>query len=84
MIDFDQSAAQVYIESPPNGQPWNGQSDVRGAVLSGWSASIDGAPLPLDRQQRFQAKVDPPQGNALAIRLAHPERGVHYYLRRAK
>jgi hypothetical protein len=83
-IDFDQTAPQVYIESPINGQPWPGDIDVRGAVLPGWSAAVEAIAIPIDRHRRFIAKVGSPAGNALAIRLSHPVRGVHYYLRRAR
>jgi hypothetical protein len=83
-IDFDQTAPQVYIESPINVQPWAGDIDVRGAVLPGWSAQVDAIAIPVDKQRRFAAKVGAPGGAALAIRLAHPQRGVHYYLRRQK
>lgn len=83
-IDFDQTAPQVYIESPINGQAWTGDLDVRGAVLPGWAATVDAVAIPVDKQRRFTAKVGTPAGTALAIRLAHPQRGVHYYLRRAK
>lgn len=83
-IDFDQTAPQVYIESPANGRPWTGDLDVRGAVLPGWAAAVDGITIPIDGQRRFSAKVGQPAGTALAIRLSHPQRGVHYYLRRAK
>jgi hypothetical protein len=84
IINFDQTSAQVYIEAPTNGAPWEGDLDVRGAVLPGWSASIDAVPIPIDRQRRFAARVGAPSGSALAIKLAHPERGVHYYLRRPR
>jgi hypothetical protein len=84
IIDFDQTAPQVYIESPINGRPWTGDIDVRGAVLPGWSAAVDAITIPIDKQRRFAAKVGIPGGSALAIRLSHPQRGVHYYLRRAK
>jgi hypothetical protein len=84
IIDFDQTAPQVYIESPLNGQPWSGDIDVRGAVLPGWSAAVDEIAIPIDKQRRFAAKVGIPGGGALAIRLSHPQRGVHYYLRRPK
>jgi hypothetical protein len=83
-IDFDQTAPQVYIESPINGQLWTGDLDVRGAVLPGWSAAVEAITIPVDKQRRFSAKVGAPSGAALAIRLAHPQRGVHYYLRRQK
>jgi hypothetical protein len=83
-IDFDQTAPQVYIESPANGQPWTGDIDVRGAVLPGWAAAVEAIAIPVDKQRRFAAKVGAPSGTALAIRLSHPQRGVHYYLRRQK
>ncbi|HEY3807648.1 MAG TPA: hypothetical protein VGL61_33835 [Kofleriaceae bacterium] len=85
-INFDQTAAQVYIESPIDGQPFGTDVDVRGAALPGWTASIDGADLPIvdPATRRFHAKVGAPTGgaHALAIKLSHPQRGVHYYLRR--
>lgn len=83
-IDFDQTAPQVYIELPLNGTPFPATIDVKGAVLQGWSAAVEGVDVPIDKQRRFTASVQPPPGQALAIRLSHPQRGVHYYLRRAK
>lgn len=83
-IDFDQTAPQVYIELPIDRRPWNGDIPVKGAVLPGWSASIEGLPLPIDGARRFIGTAGKPPGNALAIKLSHPQRGVHYYLRRAK
>lgn len=86
IIDFDQTAPQVYIESPPNGRAFAGDVEVRGAVLPGWTAKVGGVEIPVDKNtRRFRATVQPPSGaQALAIRLSHPQRGVHYYLRRAK
>jgi len=83
-IDFDQTAPQVYIESPSDGQAWATDIDVRGAVLPGWSAQVDAIAIPVDKQRRFAAKVGAPVSRALAIRLSHPQRGVHYYLRRQR
>lgn len=89
IIDFDQTAPQVYIESPPDGKPFGPEIDLRGAVLPGWTAKVDVVEIPIDKQtRRFGlngqgAKVAPPSGaQALAIRLSHPQRGVHFYLRR--
>jgi hypothetical protein len=84
-IGFDQTAVQVYLESPSNGVPWPAEIDVRGATLPGWTARIDVLEIPIDsKTRRFAAKVAPPsQGNALAIRLSHPRQGIHYYLRRS-
>ena len=85
IINFDQTAPQVYIEAPPNGQPFGAQIVVKGAVLPGWSAKVAGVDVPIDKgTRRFTATVDPPGGQALAIRLAHPSLGVHFYLRRGK
>jgi len=84
IIDFDQTAPQVYIESPGTAEAWKSEIDVRGAVLPGWSAAIEDIAVPIDPQRRFSAKVGTPSGRALAIRLSHPQRGVHYYLRRPK
>lgn len=82
-IDFDNTAPQVYIEAPANGKPWGDDIEVRGAVLPGWTAAVDAVPIPIDKQRRFSAKVPKPSGQALAIKLSHPQRGVHYYLRRS-
>jgi hypothetical protein len=83
-IEFDQTAPQVYIESPGNGTSWSGDVPVKGAVLPGWTAAVEGVAIPIDKQRRFNANVQPPAGKAIAIRVAHPQRGVHYYLRRQK
>jgi hypothetical protein len=86
IINFDQTAPQVYIESPQNGKPFGAKVDVKGAVLPGWTAKVDVVEIPIDKNtRRFTAQVDPPSGaQALAIRLSHPQRGVHFYLRRGK
>jgi hypothetical protein len=67
-----------------NGKAWGADIDVKGAVLPGWTASVDGNTIPLDGARRFIAKAQAPSGNALAIKLSHPQFGTHYYLRRAK
>jgi len=82
-IGFDQKAAQVYIEAPANGAPWEGDVEVRGATLPNWTAKIDVLELPVDSKNRFKASVPAPtEAKALAIRLAHPKLGTHFYLRR--
>ncbi len=83
ILEFDQKAAQVYIEAPPNGAPWTGDIEVRGATLPGWTAKIDVNELPVDSKNRFHATVQPPrEAKALAIRLSHGKLGTHFYLRR--
>jgi hypothetical protein len=85
-INFDQTAAQVYIEAPLDGEPFAADIDVAGAALPGWTAKVDSVEIPIidTSTRRFKAKVGAPSGGAqaLAIRLSHPQRGVHYYLRR--
>ncbi len=83
-VDFNNTAPQVYIEAPSEGRAWGDEIEIRGAVLPGWSASIDGVAMPIDKQRRFVGKISRPSGGAIAIRLSHPQRGVHYYLRRGK
>jgi hypothetical protein len=84
-IEFDQRAPQVYIEAPTNGKPFAPDVEIRGAVLPGWTAKIEGVEIPVDKSRRFKATVPAPhEASALAIRLSHPQRGVHYYLRRGK
>jgi hypothetical protein len=54
-------------------------------VLPGWTAKVEGVEIPVDSRRRFHATVAAPQGaQALAIRLSHPQRGIHFYLRRQK
>jgi len=86
IINFDQTAPQVYIELPQNGKPFGSEVDVKGAVLPGWTAKVDAVEIPIDKNtRRFTAKVTQTAGPlALAIRLSHPQRGVHFYLRRGK
>ena len=81
-IDFNNNAPQVYIEKPVDNRPFEPEILVKGAVLPGWTAAVDGVGIPLDKQRRFSAKVSKPAANALGIRVSHPARGVHYYLRR--
>lgn len=87
IIDFDNTAPQVYIQSPPaiSTKPWEPQVTIRGALMPGWTAAAGGVEIPVDKQRRFVGKVDKPTGTTtMSIRLSHPQHGVHYYLRRGK
>lgn len=85
IIDFDNTAPAVYIDEPDEDAAWAGSAvKVRGAVSADWTVSVDGVELPLDRQRRFSASVPAPSEGVLAIKLSHPQRGVHYYLRRKR
>ena len=83
-IGFDQTTAQVYIETPVDGRAWGPYIEVAGATLPGWTATIDGKSIPADKDtRRFGTMMPAPKdARAVAIQLSHPERGVHVYLRR--
>jgi hypothetical protein len=81
-VKFDNAVPAVYIESPKPVAAFGSQITVSGQTLSGWSASVDGADIDVDRDGRFSTEIGAPSANALAIKLSHPRQGVHYYLRR--
>ena len=82
-IGFDNAAPTAYIKEPADKSAWGAAVHLAGAALIGSSVSVGGTPLPLDGAQRFDASVSPPSDeDAIAVRIAHPEHGVHYYLRR--
>jgi hypothetical protein len=84
-IDFDNAAPAAHIQEPPAGAPISGSVTVAGVALEGASVSVSGVDLPLDAQYRFRDTAMPNPGeSAIAIRIAHPKHGVHYYLRKQK
>jgi ferric-dicitrate binding protein FerR (iron transport regulator) len=82
-IRFDNAAPKASIVSPPNGGFAAGSSvAVSGIALPGWEVHAQGARLPMDSEQRFAGTVaSGPRG--VVLTFTHPDRGVHYYLRRA-
>ncbi len=81
IVDFNNSTPAGYIAEPRNGVVPAGNVRVRGAALEGSTVTVNGSPAPLDGQRRFSVEVVPPSGEALAIRIVSPGRGIHYYLR---
>jgi hypothetical protein len=83
-IEFDNAAPSASLQLPAVSQSWSGGSvEVAGTALPGSEVSVDGAAVPLDRQGRFSTEVKlPVASGAIAVRLAHPRLGLHYYLRR--
>jgi hypothetical protein len=54
-------------------------------VLEGSSVTANGVAVTLDRHRRFTTELAPGTGqDGVAIRIAHPKLGVHYYVLRAK
>ena len=85
VVQFDNAAPTASISAPAERGFGPGQSvQVSGMALPGWSVSVSGRELAQDGQQRFSAEVPAPADvGALLIRFSHPQRGVHYYLRRS-
>jgi hypothetical protein len=82
-IRFDNAAPKASIVSPANGGFGPGASvAVSGIALPGWQVRAQGETLAMDGQQRFSGTVQSgPRG--IILQFSHPDRGVHYYLRRA-
>ncbi len=85
LVQFDNAAPTASISSPAEkGFAPGSTVSVAGTALPGWTVSVAGHELDQDAQQRFSGEVTAPGDvSALAIRFAHPQRGVHYYLRRS-
>ena len=84
VVQFDNAAPTASISSPAERAFAAGSTvTAAGTALPGWTVTVAGHELSQDAQQRFSGQVSAPAGaSALAIRFAHPQRGVHYYLRR--
>jgi hypothetical protein len=82
-IAFDNAAPAAEIQQPVDGQPSADTVHVSGVAAEGSTVSVGGAPVPMDPQSRFDGDVPgPPAGDrSIAIRIAHPAHGIHYYLR---
>jgi hypothetical protein len=83
-VAFDNAAAAAEIHEPEDGfQPEDGKVVVSGVALEGAKVSVGDLAIPLDAQYRFRGEVPvAPGARSIAIRIAHPAGGVHYYLRR--
>lgn len=84
VVQFDNAAPTASIGSPAErGFAPGATVTAAGMALPGWSVTVAGHELAQDGQQRFSGEVSAPaDASALAIRFAHPQRGVHFYLRR--
>ena len=83
-IAFDNAAPAAEIHEPDDGfAPKDGKVLVSGVAVEGVHVSVGDTDIPLDAQYRFRGEVPVSPGDrSIAIRIAHPTRGVHYYLRR--
>jgi hypothetical protein len=83
-IAFDNAAPTAEIHEPDDGfTPSDGKVVVSGVAVEGVRVSVGAIAIPLDAQYRFRGEVPVSPGDrSIAIRIAHPTRGVDYYLRR--
>ena len=63
-------------------QSWRLKPQALGA-LPGWQVQVGQRRAPQDDQGRFSLPTNwPSDTRAVAVRLSHPERGTHVYVRR--
>jgi hypothetical protein len=85
-IRFDNAAPKASLTSPANGSFGPGSTvQVRGTAMARWNVKLLGGSIEKDAQHRFSGEVAY-SGVYLSVvlRLSHPKRGVHYYIRRAR
>lgn len=84
-IRFDNAAPTASLQTPVALNVKQGESvNISGVAQPGWTVQINGKSADLDGQQRFSQKAEmPTDERALAVRLTHPQRGTHIYVRRA-
>jgi len=82
-LSFDNAARSAYLSSPVEGSVVaNGKVLVEGAALLRSEVLVEGKPVTLDEKGRFSTAVSlTPGQRSIAVRVRHPESGVHYYLR---
>lgn len=84
-VQFDNAAPKVSVSSPRQFGFNVGETvSVQGVALPGWRVTLVNGKVALDEHQRFfgQVKTSAAQPHVV-LRLSHPRRGVHYYLRYA-
>jgi hypothetical protein len=81
-IVFDNAAPTASLAARAPSET-DDEMTISGVALPGWQVEIAGSKVEQDGQQRFSQKVQVPQNeSAIAVKLIHPTRGVHVYLRR--
>ncbi len=80
---FDNAAQAAYVKEPEGAIAAGlSQVAVSGTAVDEATISVGGAALQTDAQYRFKGMVAvPKEDHALAIRIAQPQYGIHYYLR---
>jgi hypothetical protein len=83
VIGFDNAAPAAEIQTPRVGQPLSPTVHVSGVAPEGSQVSVSGVAIPVDAQGRFGGDVPgpPPDHRVIAVRISHPVRGIHYFVR---
>jgi hypothetical protein len=83
-IQFDNAAPTVTLDAPPAQALEPGDAlTISGIALPGWQVQVGQQRAPQDDQGRFSLPTNwPSDTRAIAVRLSHPERGTHVYVRR--
>lgn len=83
-IQFDNAAPTATLEAAATGGIEPGEAlTISGSALPGWQVKVGETSVAQDAQGRFSSAATWPSATrALAVRLSHPERGTHLYLRR--
>lgn len=83
-ITFDNAAPTASLMTPVNPElNANGEVVLLGIAQPGWRVEINDSEVAQDGQRRFsQRLLAPKTDRAVAVKLVHPTRGTHVYLRR--
>jgi hypothetical protein len=81
-VDFDNAAPAARIRRPGNPVSPSEPTTILGEVTEGATVWVGEKSIPLDAHLRFRHIMIPDADlRSFAIRVAHPKRGNHYYLR---
>lgn len=84
-VAFDNAAPAASLSTLAIDHPKGSKVVIKGVALEDWKVSALGQPLATDEANRFAVELTmPSEQGALPIRFEHPQRGVHYYLRRGR
>lgn len=81
-IDFDNATPAARLTSPQGAVASGASVRVAGVALRGATVTAGGHRITVDGQGRFDQSVIASGEGAFIIRIAHPDRGVHLYVRR--
>jgi len=84
-IRFDNAAPKASVSKPKEGSFSPGQQvEVEGVALPGFTVTLPGGNLQLDKQSRFSGSVSTSAEQPdVVLRIESPRGGVHYFVRHA-